>query len=384
MNNKKKNIVTTIVFVALIAFFTVSCIISAFNPKAYSSIEKRPMAQFPTDFTIGELLNNKPTVDPITGNVTEPPIAKFEDFTVDQFPYRQFFRYIKAHFAMDLLGLRENNGYIVENGYIGQITTSFEEKSLDYSIGRLKMIYETFLKDNGGNKYLCIIPDKSYHFAKEYGYPSADYDALLGKVKNALPDMKYIDIFDTLTLSDYYKTDWHWNQVNILDTLEVIGKEIGFHDRLSYKYDEVVMGDYRGGYYDSSALYPTPEKLSYLTNKVLKSCTVLEGGKSYGLYNPELFESYVQYDFFLSEGNGGWRSIQKIDNPQAKTDDEIIIFRDSFGSAIVPLIAEAYKTVYVVDIRSVPPVLLGANLDFEGKDVLFLFSTTVLNTRDFK
>ena len=76
--------------------------------------------------------------------------------------------------------------------------------------------------------------------------------------------------------------------------------------------------------------------------------------------------------------------MQRIDNPNALTEDELIVFRDSFGSSILPLIAEAYRTVYVVDIRTVSPATLGSVIDFSGKDVLFLYSTTVLNTKTFK
>ena len=52
--------------------------------------------------------------------------------------------------------------------------------------------------------------------------------------------------------------------------------------------------------------------------------------------------------------------------------------------SILPLIAQGYRTVYVVDIRTVSPATLGSVIDFSGKDVLFLYSTTVLNTKTFK
>jgi hypothetical protein len=38
----------------------------------------------------------------------------------------------------------------------------------------------------------------------------------------------------------------------------------------------------------------------------------------------------------------------------------------------------------VVDIRNVIPATLGSLLDFSGKDVLFLFSTAVLDSNTFK
>jgi hypothetical protein len=73
-----------------------------------------------------------------------------------------------------------------------------------------------------------------------------------------------------------------------------------------------------------------------------------------------------------------------IDNPVVQSDRELIVFRDSYASPLLPLIAQAYRTVYVVDIRNVLPGALGGLLEFEGKDVLFLYSATVLDSGTFK
>ena len=73
-----------------------------------------------------------------------------------------------------------------------------------------------------------------------------------------------------------------------------------------------------------------------------------------------------------------------MDNPNATTDEELIIFRDSFGSSIASLLAEGYKSIYLVDIRYVTPDLLDRFIDFEGKDTLFLYSALILNSKSFK
>ena len=88
MENKTRNIVVTSVFIAFIAFFVTLCTITHFNPKAYSFVEKRDLAQFPSGVTFAELLNNKTTVDTATGETVKSPIGQFEDYTVDQFPFK--------------------------------------------------------------------------------------------------------------------------------------------------------------------------------------------------------------------------------------------------------------------------------------------------------
>lgn len=370
MSDKIKHIVTTVTFVAFIAVFIVMCILRAFHPVEYSDVEKRPLKQFPSNIT-WETVLDKTVID------------QFEDATVDQFPLREFFRCIKAHFMLDILGMKENNGYAVENGSIGEIKQSFTQEILEYQIGRLAHMYETYLADNGGDHYVAIVPDKNYYFGTDYGYPMPDYDALVDQMTSALPGMEYIDLFGSLELDDYYKTDWHWNQSKLDEVVATLGAAMGFGDRLSGEYTEHVLTDFRGGYYDQSALYPSAETLTYLTNEVLDACTVYdyETGKAYGLYNHELYDSQTQYDFFLS----GTRALLRIDNPNATTDEKLIVFRDSYGSSLLPLLAEGYSSIYVVDLRYVHPDYVTSIIgDVENMDVLYILSTTILNSKAFK
>jgi hypothetical protein len=131
-----------------------------------------------------------------------------------------------------------------------------------------------------------------------------------------------------------------------------------------------------------SGLYPMgAEKLTYLTNDVLDGCTVFDKAENVttGLYNHELYNSKTQYDFFLSAGEGGFRSVQIINNPNATTDKELVVFRDSFGSSLVPLLVEGYAKITVLDARYLNEVMIGNFVTFEDQDVLFIHSTGVLN-----
>ena len=95
------------------------------------------------------------------------------------------------------------------------------------------------------------------------------------------------------------------------------------------------------------------------------------------VYDLTKLESKDLYDVFLS----GARSLLTIENAKAKTEKELIVFRDSFASSMIPLLLENYKTVTLVDIRYMSSEVLGNFIDFHGQDVLFLYSTTVLNTK---
>lgn len=369
MNNNMKNRVVTLTFAAFIALFVVMCTIRFFYPAATSETERRPLAQFPEKITWG-------------GIVDKTVIDEFEDYAVDQFPLREFFRTVKAKFVFNVLGLKENNGLAVENGTIVKVESQFTPELLEYSLGRLEYIYNKYLADNGGEKFISIVPDKNYFLGKDYGYPAPDYAGLAALMQEKLPGMTYVDIFGTLSLEDYYRTDTHWSQDKLADTVKVLAEALGISDQLSSQFKENKLEGFKGVYYGQSALRPKPDTLVYLTNDILEKCTVYdyETGKTYGIYNLEAFGGKDGYDLFLS----GTRALLRIDNPNATTDKELIIFRDSFGSSLAPLLAEGYKSIYLVDIRYVHPDLLPNFIDFAGKDVLMIYSPLVLNNKAFK
>ena len=93
------------------------------------------------------------------------------------------------------------------------------------------------------------------------------------------------------------------------------------------------------------------------------------------LYDMGKAEGKDPYEMFLS----GTQPLLIIENPDAGTEKELILFRDSFGSSLAPLLAEGYAKITVVDTRYVSGSLLGELIEFEDQDVLFLYSTMLLN-----
>jgi len=102
-----------------------------------------------------------------------------------------------------------------------------------------------------------------------------------------------------------------------------------------------------------------------------------ESGKTSGIYTPENLANIDPYDVYL----GGARALLSIDNPAQTNGRQLVGFRDSFGSSLVPLLVPSYSEVIVVDLRYVTPEALGRLVSFEsGCDVLFLSSSAVLNS----
>ena len=136
-----------------------------------------------------------------------------------------------------------------------------------------------------------------------------------------------------------------------------------------------------GVYYGQAALPHAPERLFYLDNAVIQDLKV---------YNAETSSDIPVYDLSAAAGRdpyemflGGARSIIRITNPNAAKERRLIVFRDSFGSSIAPLLAAGYSEITLVDIRYIAPSALGRLVDFaKADDALFLYSASVINNSE--
>ena len=360
MNMKIKNIIV----VALCGIWVFGLALwGILSPDAEISLsERRKLAQMP-EINSESLLNGE-------------FMSGFEKYSADQFPLRESFRRIKSISEYYVFGQLDSNNIYMYRGYASQLEYPLNESSVENAVQKFEYLYEKYLKNNGGNIYLSIIPDKNYFMAESGGYPHMDFDLMVSQFREKTPYAEYIDIFPTLELSDYYRTDTHWRQENLLDTANALANGLGVS--LSAEYEQIELDvPFYGVYYGQSALPLPGEKMYYLDNDLFDGVTVYNyEAQGYGpVYDLERANGTDPYEIYLS----GPRSLMVIENPNATTDKELIIFRDSFGSSIAPLLIEAYSKITLVDIRYLPSPMLGRFVDFEGADTLLLYSTLVLN-----
>lgn len=337
-----------------------------FGPRTdVSDAERRPLAQMP-EITAQSVLNGK-------------FMSSFEDFTLDQFPFRDSFRALKSAFHLYVLGQSDNNGIYLADGYAAKMEYPLNMVSINHAINRFSYLYEQHLTDS--DVFMAIVPDKGYYLAEESGHLSLDYDALYTAFRENLPFATQIDLRDTLSLSDYYRTDTHWKQENLIPAASKIAEALRIAAPDVESYTPVTLErPFYGVYYGQAALPMKPDALTYLGSEILKNCTVFdhETQKNTSVYDLSRESSKDLYDIFLS----GAKPLLTIENPAAREEKELIVFRDSFGSSLIPLLVHDYSTVTVVDIRYVGIDFLPKFLDFHGQDVLLLYSILVLNSSD--
>lgn len=300
----------------------------------------------------------------------------FEKYTLDQFPLRDRFRTLKAVVSLYILGQKDNNGIYVKDGFASKLDAPLDMDSVEYAASRFRFVYDRYLAGKDVKVYLSVVPDKNYFMAEKYGYPAIDYEKMISEMKSRMDFAEYIGIAQLLELSDYYGTDTHWRQERITDVAKRLASEMGVSLSAQYTVKQLDTPFY-GVYCGQSALPLPPDDLYYLENEDLNDCKVydFETGTYIPVYDPGKAEGNDPYEMFLS----GSKSLLAIENPNADTDKELVVFRDSFGSSIAPLLAEGYAKTTLADIRYLQPALLGRFMEFTDQDVLFLYSTSVLN-----
>ena len=349
----------------LVAVWVVLTALSWFAPpKEISTAERRELAQLPP-ITVKSLLDGT-------------FMTEFEDYSLDQFPLRDRFRQLKSLFCYYVLNQKDNNQIYVADGYAAQMEYPLNQDSLDHALKQFQLVYDRYLKNSDTKIYTTVVPDKGYYLAEENGYLTMDYESMFAQVQSGMPWSKYVDITGCLQTEDYYYTDTHWRQEKLLPVAQKLAKAMGATILSAGDYTTTALEQpFYGVYYGQAALPMDPETIYILEHEMLSACSVYNftTNQTTPVYDMEKLTGNDPYEVYLS----GAESLLRIENPNAKSGRELIIFRDSFGSSLAPLLLQEYKTVTLVDIRYISPLVLGNFIKFENQDVLFMYSTLVLN-----
>ena len=358
MSDRLKNILTDVLYSA------VTLLLAAFlffaPAKEFSLSERRELASFPS-VSAANIKSGK-------------FMSEFEDYTLDQFPLRDVFRSVKAYASKYIFLQKSNNGIYVADGVASKIEYPVNHGSLSYASEKFRYIYDNYLTDC--KVYLSVIPDKNAFLAKENGQLSMDYGKFYSLVESSADFADFIKIDHLLSADDYYASDTHWKAENIADVASALAESMGtsVSDDISFRDTGI---SFSGVYSGQSALPLKTDHLYAAESPMLENCTVFDhqNNREISLYDTEKAHGKDPYEMYLS----GPLSLITIDNPNVKNGRKLIIFRDSFASSLAPILSTAYSHITLVDIRYLPSSQLYRHIDFDGCDVLFLYSTSVLN-----
>lgn len=364
MCDKIKNIFLTAILALIIFGVGIYMLVTPDTP--YSDSERRVLASFP-ETTPQTLLDGSFMKD-------------FETYTLDQFPYRDTFRSIKMFTSLKVFRSLTANDLYVWDDFVVKQEYPLSAGAVTGNLATVEKVYNQHVKNKTDRVYFALIPDKNYYFAPEAGRLHFDWDELNALISENVGYAEKIDITETLSKDSYYLTDTHWSQDKIIGTANKIAASLGVILPDDYR-ENVLEKDFYGVYTGQLALKVTPDKIVYLTNDVIDSFKVKSMSSSGAMkndfvYNFDKTDSKDMYDFFMS----GAVPFITIDNPSVDNGKHLIVFRDSFGSSLVPLLAQGYSHTTVIDLRYINPMFLSAFTSFDDADVLFMYSPLVLNS----
>lgn len=357
-----KNKILSILFIVTIFLIMILGILTP--DKEVSISERRKLTKFPK-IELTTIMN---------GDFFED----MNDYLVEQFPFRDYFRKIKGIVSKNVFQKQEENGTFIKDDAIYQLNPSLDEKSINHFINLLNKIRTNYIKTN--HVYYAIIPDKTYYL-KDSSIPKLEYDKLKLLLNNGLMNMDSIDLFDTLDLDSYYRTDIHWKQEELEKVVTKIKTQMNLESAIT-PMEKKIYPNFYGALYGRIANNLKQDTLTYLTNFEIENTTVFdyEKQKFRKVYEEDDLHHIDSYDIFL----GGAKSLLILENPNQKNEKELVLFRDSFGSSIAPLLISDYSKITLIDLRYLSSSMLDfiEEIDFkkENQDILFLYSVPIINS----
>ena len=292
---------------------------------------------------------------------------------MDNFYQREIFRKLKTSVELDVFKKQDVNKIYKYNDFLVEQIYPLDEKSVTNLTNKINYIKDSYLKET--NKiYYSIIPDKNYY--TDNNHLKLDYDKMKQIMQNNLKDLQYIDIFQDLGLDSYYYTDSHWKQEKLQNVAKTIAQNMNFN--ISENYNEQKITTFKGVYAGQLPINTKEDEIRILINNTIGYANVYnyETKEQGEIYNLKKLNGYDKYDIYLS----GATPLIEISNSNNKENKTLIIFRDSYASSLAPLLTEGYSKITLVDTRYISPKILNEYVDFENADILFLYSTLVINS----
>ena len=302
--------------------------------------------------------------------------SKWTDYLTDQFPYRTFFRQLKGTVSLNFFQKAEENNVLQIDDSLYELNPTIHEDSVKHFTDILQKTLDKY--NRSSHVYYSIIPDKIY-YAEDYKIPKLDYEKLVSQVQTAFQNYSYISLFEELNKDSYYQTDIHWKQSALQDVVQKLKTEMQLPTS-NYSWTKQEVTPFYGALKSRIPNNIKAETITYYTNDIIEEASVFnyEHQQFEKVYQKENIHHLDGYDVFLS----GASPLLFIENKMATTNRELIVFRDSFASSLLPLFIPDYQKITVIDLRYISSDYL-ENLEEinwqDTTDILLLYSIPIIN-----
>lgn len=359
------NVVTVVLFLLVILFFTVAGI---FTPdRIFSANENRYLTQKPK-LTVENFLEGEFSTD-------------YENYISDQFIWRDSWIKIKTVSEI-LIGKKDVNGvYLCKDDYLIETQTDInEEKAYDNADTMVSFLNKKAEELGDSHVALMIVPtavvtlkDKLPKYAQTF-----DQNKYIDYMKRLFGG-NFVDVRDTLNSHAdeylYYKTDHHWTTNAAYFAYREWAEKMGFTPYSEDEFEIVpAADDFLGTVYsklnyaksaDEIYLYKIKQDIRY-------DVDINMGAKQMDdLYEMSHLETKDKYSVFLDGNN----SIVTIDTTGGRKDGEtLLIIKDSYAHCFIPFVVNHYEKTVVVDMRYLKMPMNQVIENYGVTDILVLYN----------
>ncbi len=345
MNSKKAQIAIIAIFLTFT--LTLSVLFFALPKKEYSSSEKRYLAKMP-EFSFESFFSGNLTTSLEGGEQV--------GYIADHFPLRSLFVGINAYWNLGIGATASNGYYFCRDGYI--ITKPADTNRADRNLQLINLFAASFDEVS-----LMVVPSAGEMLADKLPkvhtpYPDKDvYDYIL---ENKAENVSFVDLRESFAkrVADddqiYYRTDHHWTSLGAYTAYRLYCEDKELEAKSADAFEKTEHPGFFGTTYSSSGYFlSAPDTLEIWEDKELSrnvKVTITEGAESKE-YTSMYFDSHLVEDDMYPVFLDGNHALVTIENKNAKSDDTLLIIKDSFAHCAAPFLCENYSKVIMVDLR---------------------------------
>lgn len=264
------------------------------------------------------------------------------------------------------------------NGIVSVASNYVELRTADVSswenyASKLNTLEKTTLS-SAKNLYYAVIPDKGYYLSDSYD-DFLDHKAMTNLLSEQVVSYTAIDLEKSLNISNYYVTDMHWRQETLSGVLSTLGKSMNFTPNWN-AFTKSTLGDYTGVFGRSIDRLPT-ETFYAMHSKAIDDATIKSNADpdQSTLYRSAQLTTDNPYGYFITLAS----PITQLKSGDANASGHLVLFADSYGNAIAPLLLSQYASITMVDLRYMASTLIPQYVNVKDADVLFLHSAAIVN-----
>jgi len=310
-------------------------------------------------------------------------LAGVEDYLTDHFPLRDFFVSVNTRFNT-LIGRREINGvFICDDGFlIDKYSAPARTDAILSALNRLPQALGEY------KVTLMLAPTAAAIYSEKLPLFAQQADQLetMRQYYEGF-DGRTVDVVQTLLEHKdehqlYYRTDHHWTTYGAYYAYAELCAQFGLEaiPQESFEFRRIAE-NFKGTTYSKVNDFSAAGEDMYMAilpgQNLFVEYGTGENAVTGSLYNEEYLSQKDKYSFFLDNIH----EQITILNPEAQTDRELVIIKDSYANCLVPFLAEHFARITIIDLRHYRDSVIDLiTADENITDVLVLYNLGTIDT----